>query len=179
MKVLIIEDNETKLNTAKQILQKDFGITDIIHVNNLSNALYLCFRGQKKIDEFDLIILDLCFYKYKPSQINPYKDLSSDSGYRFLSYMVDRATKKDVIIFSSEENYLDGLKKLLFPSYNDFMMNKKSYFMSYSEEKKLYEKYIENQQKKLEEICFIVCGHAHNEYELHSQIKNWLENQEN
>lgn len=179
MNVLIIEDNETKLNTAKQVLQ-EFGITDVTHVNNLSEALYLCFRRKyEEIIEFDLIILDLCFYKYRPSKNAPYRDLSMDSGYRFLSYMIDRNQKKDVIIFSSEDNYLEGLKDFLFTSYEDYMRRFDNRpFVSYSETQSMYEKHIQEQKQKLDSIDFVL-GHAHNEYELSSQLKKWLESRNN
>ena len=98
MKVLIIEDNDYKLEDAIQTLQS-FGITDYVHVNNYIEAVHICFR-QKRLSEFDFIILDIQFYEYrvlKGDRALP----DQYAGYKFLFKLAEIKASIPVFVFSS------------------------------------------------------------------------------
>lgn len=176
MKVLIIEDNEYKLDKAMRILQH-FNITDCVHVNNYTEAIVLCYdclNDTSQIDEFDLIILDIQFYQDNP-EFNSNSQINSEAGYLFLYNLTLYEVKKDVIIFSSEKDYSVGLKKFLLPEFKDFIEltdnpNLPRTFHSIQSE---YEDYIKRNKKIFESIDFVI-GHAHNPQELEVLLCNWI-----
>ena len=63
MKVLIIEDNDYKLDDAIRTINAH-EITEYVHVNNYMEAYSLLRKGV--IDEFDFIILDIQFFETRP-----------------------------------------------------------------------------------------------------------------
>lgn len=176
MKVLIIEDNEYKLEDAIQTLQK-FGITDYVHVNNYIQAVDICFR-KKKLDEFDFIILDIQFYEYRA--VDTFRTLpDQQAGYKFLYQLASKKASKPVFIFSSVTDYLKEYNDFLFPSFEEYSRHfnhgsQPFLFTRISEQKSRYDEMKRENSEILECTNFVV-GHAHNKYELQSFITDFLD----
>lgn len=176
MKVLIIEDNDYKLEDAIQTLQA-LGITDYVHVNNYYEAINMCFRKQR-ISEFDFIILDIQFYECRP--LIGGRDLPDQhAGYKFLYQLASKKSHIPVFVFSSVEDYLKEYKDFLFPSFAEyskhFGKNTESFiFTRVSSLSSKYEEYKRQNEHILEQTTFVI-GHAHNKYELKPLIKTYLD----
>lgn len=174
MKVLIVEDTSSKLETAVALLKK-YSITEYEHVNNYYEAVRICF-SMNRIDEFDVIILDLFFYLHRP--LIGSNDLpNQNAGYMFLCKMAEKKHKKPVIIFSREEEYIEQFKKFLFPSFSDFCTQAKQtspiFIPRTVNLEKSYKEEMEKSEKMLKFIDFII-GHARNEYELEELFVNFI-----
>lgn len=175
MKVLIIEDNEYKLDIAIRILNK-LGITDLTHVNNYNQAMLLCYdclTDISQINEFDLIILDIQFYVDNPD-FDPTATINPEAGYQFLYNLILYEIKKDIIIFSQEEDYIAGLRKFLLPSFEEFTKFAcNNIHQTIHSLKNEYTNYLKENQKIFDSIDFVL-GHAHNSQELETLIHNWV-----
>lgn len=175
VKVLIIEDNDYKLEDAVQILQAH-GITDYVHVNNYYEALNICFR-KRRLSEFDFIILDIQFYECRP--LRGGRDLPDQhAGYKFLHQLASKGSNIPVFVFSSVDDYLQEYKAFLFPSLSEysrhFNSNTQSFlFARASTISMQYEKYKRENEEVLEKTTFVI-GHAHNRYELKTLIEAYL-----
>lgn len=173
MKVLIIEDNNYKLEDSIRILQ-ELGINDYVHVNNYFAAVDICFR-KKRLSEFDFIILDIQFYLYR--QFPDSYDLpNTHAGYMFLYELASRACTKPVFVFSSVEDYLREYQEFLFPSFQEYCKQFRSQSFIHAPASTISEKY-EKEKKKNEQILEnsnFVIGHAHNRYELKKLVTSYL-----
>lgn len=173
MKVLIIEDNNYKLDDAIRIINAH-GITEYVHINNYMEAYSLLRK--ELVDQFDFIILDIQFYETRPlldSRAMPHQY----AGYKFLLRLASENKSIPVFIFSSVDSFEDGYKEFLFPPFSEYskkyisspIFYRESYYARrYEEEMKGNE---EIQKKTLE----FVHGHAHNQYELEVLIKQYLD----
>ena len=97
MKVLIIEDNNYKLDDAIRIINAH-GITEYVHINNYMEAYSLLRK--ELVDQFDFIILDIQFYETRPlldSRAMPHQY----AGYKFLLRLASENKSIPVFIFSS------------------------------------------------------------------------------
>ena len=173
MKVLIIEDNNYKLEDSIRILQA-FGINDYVHVNNYLEAVNICFR-KKRLSEFDFIILDIQFYLYR--QFSGSHDLpDTHAGYKFLYQLASSGSTKPVFVFSSVEDYLREYTEFLFPSFSEYSKqfnSQTSIFMSYYTMHAKYEEDKKKNEQILENSNFVI-GHAHNYYELKKLVTSYL-----
>lgn len=175
MKVLIIEDNDYKLEDAIQTL-RELGITDYVHINNYYEAINLCFRKQR-LSEFDFIILDIQFYEYRP--LRGGRDLPDQhAGYKFLYQLASKESKVPVFIFSSVSDYLQEYQDFLFPSLSEysrhFGSNSQSFLFARASTLSMqYEKHKRENEQILEKTTFVI-GHAHNRYELKPLIETYL-----
>lgn len=172
MKVLIIEDNDYKLDDAIRTISTH-EITEYVHINNYMEAYNLLRKGQ--LNEFDFIILDIQFYEARPlldSRAMP----DQYAGYKFLLRLASEDKTIPVFIFSSVDSFEEGYKEFLFPPFSEYrkkfisshIFYRESYYTGrYKEEMKANE---EIQKKTLG----FVLGHAHNKYELENLIKEYL-----
>ena len=174
MKVLIIEDNDYKLDNAVRIL-KDFGIENYIHVNNFIEAYRLCFR-QNILDEIDFIILDIQFYECRPL-IGGRALPDQQAGYKFLRQLAYLSMTIPVFVFSSVEDYMSEYREFLLPTFTKYVKQFKSSDFLFTRMSTYSEKY-ETEMKVNEELLNrsnFVIGHAHNEYELQTLLKTYLD----
>lgn len=175
MKVLIIEDNNYKLEDSIRILQ-EFGINDYVHVNNYLEAVDICFR-KKRLSEFDFIILDIQFYLYR--QFPGSHDLpDAHAGYKFLYQLASSISTKPVFVFSSVEDYLREYTEFLLPSFSDYSKQFKTNSQSFvfTRASTISAKYEEDKKKNkqiLENSNFVL-GHAHNYHELKKLVASFL-----
>lgn len=173
MKVLIIEDNDYKLDNAVRILESH-GITNRVHVNNNMEAYRMCFR-QNLLDEIDFIILDIQFFEYKPL-IGDRQMPDQYAGYKFLLRLASASKSIPVFIFSSVNSFEEGYKEFLFPPFSEYRKKFDSSPIFYRESY-CYNKYSEemrsNEEIQKKTLSFVI-GHAHNDYELETLIKNYL-----
>lgn len=174
MKVLIIEDNNYKLDDAIRTL-KEFGIEEYVHVNNFMEAYNLCFR-KKLLDEIDFVILDIQFYELRP--LIGGRDLPDQhAGYKFLRQLAFQKITIPVFIFSSVQDYASEYRDFLFPSFSEYVNQFKSSDFLFVRASSYSEKY-HAEMKKNEELLSntnFVIGQAHNKYELHTLIKTYLD----
>ncbi len=165
MKVLIIENDFDKLDSAIRIVKKHFKSAKIVHINNYNEALKSCY-SKKDIDKFDLIIFSMKFCRANPNG-NPDPTKHPLAGSMFLSHLAQRKSKTPVIIFSDETNYLDIYKAYLFPAFETFCYNCDSYplFVEGSMVGKLYDEATTLSQEIFDASNFVI-GHAHTQNEL-------------
>lgn len=176
VKVLIIEDNDYKLEDAIQTLQS-FGITDYVHVNNYIEAVHICFR-QKRLSEFDFIILDIQFYEYrvlKGDRALP----DQYAGYKFLFKLAEIKASIPVFVFSSVDDYYKEYNEYLLPSLLEYSkcFNRNGIDFLYTRASTIsikYDEHIRKNKEIIEQTNFVV-GHAHNQYELHSLMQTYLD----
>jgi hypothetical protein len=174
MKVLIIEDNDYKLDDAVRTL-KELGIEKYIHVNNFIEAYHLCFR-KKILDTIDFIILDIQFYECRP--LLGGRDLPDQhAGYKFLRQLAHSGMTTPVFVFSSVTDYLSEYRDFLLPPFTEYVKHfKSSEFLftrasSYSEK---YDEEMKSNEELLNKTNFVI-GQAHNRYELQPLIKKFLD----
>ena len=173
MKVLIIEDNNYKLDEAIRIINTH-GISEYVHVNNYMEAYSLLRKDD--IDQFDFIILDIQFYESRPlldSRAMPHQC----AGYKFLLRLTSNDKSIPVFIFSSIENFEEGYKEFLFPSFSEYSKKYTSspiYFRESYYTRRYHEEMKEN-EVVLEKTLEFVRGHAHNQYELEILITKYLD----
>ena len=173
VKVLIIEDNNYKLEDSIRILQ-EFGINDYVHVNNYLEAVDICFR-KKRLSEFDFIILDIQFYLYR--QFPGSHDLPDEqAGYKFLYKMASSDSTKPVFVFSSVKDYLREYQDFLFPSFSEYSKEFSSQSFIFARASTISVKYEEDKRKNKQilENSNFVFGHAHNRYELKQLVTSYL-----
>ncbi len=173
MKVLIVEDNDYKLDDAIRILGKH-GIIEYIHVNNYMEAYHLLRKGL--MDEIDFIILDIQFYEIRPlldSRAMP----DQYAGYKFLFKLASDNKTIPVFIFSSVDSFEDGYKEFLFPPFSEYRKKFVSSTIFYRESyytKRYSEEMQTNEDIKKKTLGFVQ-GHARNDYELATLIKQYLD----
>ncbi len=172
MKVLIIEDNNYKLDDAIRII-KDHEITEYIHINNYMEAYSLLRKSD--ISQFDFIILDIQFYETRPlqgSSILP----NQYAGYKFLLRLASMDVSIPVFIFSSVDSFYEGYKEFLFPSFSEYskkFISSPVYFRESYYTRRYHEEMKENEEIQRKTLEF-VRGHAHNQYELETLINQYL-----
>ena len=175
MKVLIIEDNNYKLEDAIQTLQS-FGITDYVHVNNYIEAVHICFR-QKRLSEFDFIILDIQFYEYRVLQGSRTLP-DQNAGYKFLFKLAENNSTTPVFVFSSVSDFQKEYQNYLLPSLSEYSryFNRNGIDFLYTRASTISTKYDEHIRKNKEiiERTTFVIGHAHNSYELKNLMQTYL-----
>ena len=173
MKVLIIEDNNYKLDDAIRILNKH-GITEYVHVNNYMEAYNLLRKGL--VDEFDFIILDIQFYETRPlldSRAMP----DQYAGYKFSFKLASAGKTIPVFIFSSVDSFEDGYKEFLFPPFSEYRRKFTSSTIFYRESyytKRYHEEMQVNEDIQKKTLGFVQ-GHARSNYELANLIKQYLD----
>lgn len=173
MKVLIIEDSESKLGYTKRILN-EHSITDIVHFNNLEEAIMRCFCSDE-ITEFDLIILDLCFYIHRPFFKGESLDLHA--GFHFLNelkkfildFMEENYSKFEnrVIIHSTETTYAEELHEYIWDNITEKDWHNITTKGEYSD----ISTFTRIQQNTISSFIF---GHAHDETELDDLISKFI-----
>ena len=174
MKVLIIEDNDYKLDDAIRTL-KEFGIEDYVHVNNFMEAYRMCFR-QNLLDGTDFIILDIQFYELRPllgSRALP----DQHAGYKFLRQLAYQKMTIPVFVFSSVTDYVAEYRDFLFPSFSKYVDQFKSSDFLFTRASAYSEKYhteMKANEELLNQTNFVI-GQAHNRYELQSLIRTYLD----
>lgn len=99
MKTLIIDDDDYKISSIKEILN-NLGITEIDAVKSLNPGL-----RQLRENHYDLLILDNCFPLYNESY--PEKDMGMDLLYRFCHAITYREIIKDTKIIMCSSDNLD------------------------------------------------------------------------
>ena len=173
MKVLIIEDNNYKLDDAIRIIN-DHEITEYVHINNYMEAYSLLRKGD--ISQFDFIILDIQFYETRPlhdSRAMPHQH----AGYKFLLRLASMDIAIPVFIFSSVDSFKEGYKEFLFPPFSEYSKKYTSspvYFRESYYTRRYHEEMKENEEIQAKTLEF-VRGHAHNQYELEDLIKQYLD----
>lgn len=175
VKVLIIEDNNYKLEDAIQTL-KNYGITDYVHVNNYIEAVHICFR-QKRLSEFDFIILDIQFYECRVLQGDRALP-DQNAGYKFLVRLAETKSTTPVFVFSSVTDYLQEYNAYLLPSLSEYSRHFGSgpNSLLYARASTLsmrYDEHIKKNKQIIEDTTFVI-GHAHNKYELNDLIRTHL-----
>ena len=173
VKVLIIEDNNYKLEDAIRILQ-EFGINHYVHVNSYLEAVDICFR-KERLSEFDFIILDIQFYLYRHIPGSHFMP-DAHAGYKFLYQLASHGSTKPVFVFSSVKDYLKEYEEFLFPSFSEYNRQFNSQTSIFILASARYAKY-EEEKKKNEQILAnsnFVIGHAHNRYELKNLVTSYL-----
>ena len=172
MKALILEDNVQKLANATRVLQK-FSI-DHVHFNNCCIP-YEMFIVKEGLKGFDLVVLDLFFYK-QPPLLGESRLPSSTAGFYFLLKMAEYECNVPVIIHSSEDDYLPGLEKFFLPTIEEFSKLFKNAPLPYTyyhvEER--YKDEIDRHRKFLEFAKGLILGHAHNEIELEHLVSEFV-----
>ena len=174
MKVLIIEDNDYKLDDAVRVL-REFGIEEYVHVNNFIEAYRMCFR-KNLLDEIDFIILDIQFYECRPLR-GSHALPDQHAGYKFLRQLAYQDKSIPVFVFSSVTDYLVEYKEFLLPPFLEYVKQFKSSDFLFSRAATLSEKYdVEmSENKEIFSKTNFVIGQAHNYYELKSLIKAYLD----
>lgn len=174
MKVLIIEDNDYKLDNAIRTL-KDFGIEEYVHVNNFMEAYRMCFR-QKLLDEIDFIILDIQFFEFRP--LIGGRDLPDQhAGYKFLRQLAYQKMTTPVFVFSSVSNYTAEYREFLLPPFSEYINQFKSSDFLFTRTSSYSEKYyaeMKANEELLKQTNFVI-GQAHNVYELQTLIRTYLD----
>ena len=173
MKVLIIEDNDYKLDDAVRILESH-GITERVHVNNYMEAYRLCFR-QNILDDIDFIILDIQFFEYRPL-VGERQMPDQHAGYKFLMRLAEKEKTTPVFIYSSVDSFEKGFNEFLFPSFADYQSEFRTssfIFSRLDSQKEKYDSQIAKNKELLAKMNFVF-GHAHNYYELGTLIKKYL-----
>lgn len=174
-KVLLVEDNMYKREDAIRILKKH-DITDVLNLNNFRQVYEKICNG--RIKNYDLIILDLCFFL----EIRLIGDIdnipSVESGAKVLYHLLKNDYKIPLIIFSSEKDYMVPLKKFMFPKFLEYVkqFDNSTLFLRDSQIYRYYQEEIEENKVLLSKLSFII-GHAHKEHELDSLLNDFLSNQ--
>lgn len=164
MKALILEDSFQKLSTASRILH-EYSM-EYVHFDN-TDAPYQMYLVNGSLADFDLVILDLFFYKRVPL-IGETRLPSSTAGFYFLLKMAEYEYSVPVIIYSSEDSYLSGLENFFLPTLEEYSKSfEKAPLPSrcYNVEER-YKNEIENKKKFLEFAKNLILGHAHDAFEL-------------
>ena len=106
MNILIIEDNEYKLNNIKESLHNTYKISRIVTFKSLNESLLFIKNNH---DYIDLLILDWCFPRYENE--SPIIGLGSE----VLNYINKHNYLIDIIICSSDIVDIkdDNVKKII------------------------------------------------------------------
>lgn len=175
MKVLIVEDSRYKLEDAVDVLKKH-GITDYVHLVSCHEAIDFAIYGDGR-ENLDLIILDLNFYMARQIIGGRSELPTPNAGAKFLWQMLENELEIPVIVFSSEEDYMNVFKE--YPIASSFSEYAKKFengplLMTYHEIKDRYESEKRHFREKLLDLTFIV-GHAHNNMELDALVTQFLD----
>lgn len=173
MKALIIEDNRFKFQDAIEVLKRH-GITEYVHFDNCDEALDFIYEPDN-IENIDLIILDLNFFMSRGLIGERCRMPTPDAGGRFIWQMLQNEMTTPVIVYSSEEDYMNVVHNYLFVSLSEYARGYENgpLPMTYSQIQRQYDEDIAERRKKLLDLTFIV-GHAHEELELDFFIKEFL-----
>lgn len=175
MNILILEDNEYKLENAIDVLGKH-GISNYKHFDNCNEAIDFVI-WEKHIKDFDLIILDLNFYMSR-KLIGDFRDYPTQyAGAKFLWQMLENSLSTPVLIYSSEKDYMAIFKEYPLPSsFEEYAKSFENHplVFSYRQIQERYESEKEAVKKKFLKLDFII-GHAHSECELDFFINQFLD----
>ncbi|MBD3583600.1 response regulator [Flavobacterium selenitireducens] len=131
-KILIVEDNQKKLEKLKTFLEGDFPniiIEERTSYNSASKEIVLNF------DKYDLILLDMSMQTYDISDDESGGEPEPLAGKNILKQIYLRNIPTKVIVVTMYENYVDGtrIKELDQELSNDFGENYCGYiFFSHS-----------------------------------------------
>ena len=172
MKVLIIEDDDYKLDSAIQILSSH-SITKYTHVNNYMDAYSLLIK--RPFDNFDFIILDIQFFWSRPLH-NSRTIPDPQAGYKFLSKLAAESQDIPVFIFSSVENFEEEYKEFLFPPFSEYKIKFVTSTVFYRESyyTNRYHEEMQTNKNIHQKTLNLVKGHAQNAEELASLINQYL-----
>lgn len=126
MKILLIEDNQYKINQLKSFLESDFPSVNLTIKNSYHSGLK---EIKQNSDQYSLILLDISMptYDIKPGeQGGPPLSLA---GKLILSEMTLRDIITKVIVVTMYENYVDGTKLLELD--NQFKLQFSANYMGY------------------------------------------------
>lgn len=121
-RILIIEDNEAKLNRIRTFLLESYSKIEICDQQSYNSALNeVLYHGK----EYDLILLDVSMYTYDINKEDNGGEPEPMAGSSILRYMLLRRIKTPVIVVTMYENFVDGMKiqqldKRFAKSYPDF-----------------------------------------------------------
>lgn len=165
MKVLIIEDNRFKFEDAKDVL-KCHGITEYVYFDNCEEALDFVYEPDN-IKDIDFIILDLNFYMSRDIIGGKPRMPTPNAGGKFIWQMLQNEFTIPIIVFSSEDDYMNVVNDYLFISFSEYAraFDKSPLPMPFSQIKQHYAEEMEAVRQKLLDLTFVV-GHAHQELEL-------------
>ncbi len=174
MKALIIEDNRFKFQDAIEVLKRH-DITEYVHFDNCEEALDFVYEPDN-IKNIDLIILDLNFYMSRELIGGRCRMPTPDAGGKFIWQMLQNEITTPIIVFSSEDDYMNVVNHYLFVSFSEYARTyeKGPLPMTYSQIQRQYDEDIAERRQKLLDLTFIV-GHAHEELELDFFIRQFLQ----
>lgn len=121
-KILIVEDNEKKLEKLREFLKQDFSYIEFEEKTSYNSA-------SKEIalnnDKYDLILLDMSMQTYDISNEESGGEPEPLAGKNILKQMYLREIPTKVIVVTMYENYVDGtrIKELDIELSNDFPEN--------------------------------------------------------
>ena len=106
-RILIIEDNEAKLNRIRTFLRESYSKIEICDQQSYNSALNeVLYHGK----EYDLILLDVSMYTYDINKEDNGGEPEPMAGSSILRYMLLRRIKTPVIVVTMYENFVDGMK---------------------------------------------------------------------
>lgn len=149
-----------------------------MNINNFIRVYEKICNGH--ITEYKLIILDLCFFQYPPLiGEDIYNNMpTTESGAKVIYHLLKNGYEIPVIVFSSEKDYMEPLKKFMFPKFLEYakQFDNSPLFVRDNEIYRAYHEEIEENKELLSKLTFII-GHAHKEAELDSLLNDFLSNQ--
>ena len=174
MKVLILEDNRFKFEDAKDVLKRH-GITEYVHFDNCEEALDFVYEPDN-IKNIDLIILDLNFYMSRGIIGGGHRMPTPNAGGKFIWQMLQNEITTPIIVYSSENDYMDVVNSYLFVGFSEYAraFEKGPLQPSYSQLKHQYEEEMLERRKKLLDLTFIL-GHAHEDLQLDFFVTQFLQ----
>lgn len=105
-KVLIIEDNETKLERIMDLCSTEFPSYNLVDKRSYNSAQQeVLFHG----NEYDLILLDVSMNTYEIS-IDDNGEQEPLAGSKILRFMKLRKINTPVIVVTMYESFVDGVK---------------------------------------------------------------------
>jgi DNA-binding NarL/FixJ family response regulator len=125
-KILIVEDNEKKLEKLRTFLEMEFPNIDLVEKMSYNSA-------SKEIalnhDDYDLILLDMSMQTYDISNEESGGEPEPLAGKNILKQMYLRDIPTKVIVVTMYENYVDGtrIKQLDEELTSDFSDNYNGY----------------------------------------------------
>lgn len=106
-KILIIEDNEAKLNRLRAFLAKQWPGVEVCDRQSYNSALHeVIYHGR----DYDLILLDVSMYTYDFNKDDNGGEPEPMAGSSILRYMLLRHITTPVIVVTMYENFVDGQK---------------------------------------------------------------------
>ena len=105
--ILIIEDNEIKLEKIKEFCQKTYSSFRVEDRNSYNSALQeVIMHGNK----YDVILLDVSMYTYDVNQKENGGEPEPLAGANILRFMLLRKIVTPVIVVTMYESFVDGVK---------------------------------------------------------------------